>query len=107
MEQCSRCGINEFDPWAAKDKGQRFPFKSCFSCRQKAREARENFQKEASPVADDKFLQLQEALLKLEKRILILEKSAGIDDLLEKEQEPPDNSSLTDGDYSFDKPYNT
>jgi len=34
---CPRCKVNEFEPWAAKDKGQKFPFKSCPDCREKRR----------------------------------------------------------------------
>jgi len=38
---CKKCNVNEFDEWAAKDKGQKFPFKSCFDCREKAKKERE------------------------------------------------------------------
>jgi len=34
MEPCPQCG-NQFDPWVSKDKGQKYPFRSCYPCRQK------------------------------------------------------------------------
>ena len=41
--QCPKCN-KEFDEWFSKDKGQKFPFKSCLDCRQKAKESRDEGQ---------------------------------------------------------------
>jgi len=60
MQQCTRCGVNEFDPWAAKDKGQKFPFKSCYDCRTKAKAEREQQQ---TPAPDsDKLNEMHDLL---------------------------------------------
>lgn len=33
---CPECGVNKFNPWAAKDKGkpQKYPYKKCYKCNQ-------------------------------------------------------------------------
>lgn len=79
METCKRCNVNKFDPWAAKDKGQKYPFRSCFDCRMKAKARRE--QQEQAPPQNDKVQQLEEALFNLEKRMLAVEKSMGLADV--------------------------
>ena len=81
MQQCPKCS-NTFDEWYAKDKGQKFPFKSCPSCRQKAREQREQQQfSEQSGQPSVEVQELKDIVFNLEKRMLAVEKSMGMTDL--------------------------
>jgi hypothetical protein len=47
---CPSCE-NDFNPWYSKDKGkpQKFPYKSCFSCKQKRLEEQNNQPPEFPP----------------------------------------------------------
>ena len=71
METCKRCNKNQFDPWYAKDKGQKFPFKSCPPCRQKAKEQRE--QQNQGGGSNQELQELRDVVFGLEKRVLALE----------------------------------